>query len=74
MFDDSLIPGSAKCHECDATQASFLQAAEAKTEVTRAVELLPDLSITEVLTLIPMKHREVTERYARLLNEAGLPE
>lgn len=57
-----------------ATYMALGREAEANTEVTRAVELMPNLSITEVLALIPMRDNEVTERYAKLLSEAGLPD
>jgi adenylate cyclase len=57
-----------------ATYMALGRETEARSEVNKAVELLPDLSITKVLTLIPMRDSEVNERYAKFLSEAGLPD
>ena len=57
-----------------ATYMALGREAEAKAEVTSALELMPDLSITSILLLIPMKDQEVAKRYAKLLGEAGLPD
>jgi tetratricopeptide (TPR) repeat protein len=57
-----------------ATYMALGRETEAKTEVTRAKELLPDLSISEVLLMSPKKDKEVAERYAKFLSEAGLPD
>lgn len=46
----------------------------AKAEISKAVELEPDLSITGILSITPFKDIQVSERYASLLSKAGLPD
>jgi len=57
-----------------ATYMALGRDAEAKAEVSKAIEIMPNLSITEILSIISMKDNEVTERYAKLLSRAGLPD
>lgn len=54
-----------------ATYMALGREAEAKTEVTRAMERMPNPDSTAILSLIPMKDNEVAERYAQLLSAAG---
>jgi adenylate cyclase len=48
--------------------------AEAKAEISKAVELEPNLNITGILSITPFKDSQVSERYANLLSKAGLPD
>ena len=57
-----------------ATYMALGRGAEARAEITRAMNLMPELSISGILTMIPIKDNKVVERYANFLNEAGLPE
>ena len=54
-----------------ATYMALGRDAEAKTEVTRAMELMPNPGSSAILSLIPIKDNEVAERYAKLLGAAG---
>jgi adenylate cyclase len=57
-----------------ATYMGLGRQAEAKAEISKAVELEPDLSITGILSITPFKDIQVIERYASLLSQAGLPD
>ena len=57
-----------------ATYTALGRETEGKKEMARAIELMPDLSITAIQSLIPMKDQKVADRYARFLREAGLPD
>lgn len=57
-----------------ATYMALGREAEAKEEVARVMDLMPDLNTTAILSLIPMKDQEVAKRYAKFLGEAGLPD
>ena len=47
---------------------------EAREEITKAIEADLNLTITELLSLLPMKDAQAIERYSNLLRQAGLPD
>ncbi len=57
-----------------ATYLALGREAEAKAEINKAIELVPNLSITVILSITPFKDNQVAERYANLLSKAGLPD
>ena len=57
-----------------ATYMALGREAEAKTEISKAVGLEPDLSIAGILSITPFKDSQLSERYASLLSKAGLPD
>jgi adenylate cyclase len=57
-----------------ATYMALGRELEAKGEINRAIEFMPNLSITEILSVTPFKDNQVAERYAKLLSKAGLPD
>ena len=57
-----------------ATYMGLGREAEARAEISKAVEFEPDLSITGILSITPFKDSQVSERYASLLSKAGLPD
>jgi Flp pilus assembly protein TadD len=57
-----------------ATYLALGHEAEAKAEINKAIELVPNLSITVILSITPFKDNQVAERYANLLSKAGLPD
>ena len=56
-----------------ATYMAVGREAEAREQVDRALEQLPELTIDTVLTLIPIQDQEVVDRLTGFLREAGLP-
>jgi adenylate cyclase len=57
-----------------ATYMALGRELEAKGEINKAIEFMPNLSITEILSVTPFKDNQVAERYAKLLSKAGLPD
>ena len=57
-----------------ATYMALERDAEAREQIGRALELKPDLSVSGVLSLIPIRDPEVVERLSRFMRDAGLPE
>jgi len=57
-----------------ATYMALGRETEARAEMARVIELMPDLTIAKILSLVPMKDQEVENRYAGFLREAGLPD
>jgi len=57
-----------------ATYMALGREEEARAEVTRSIELMPDISITAIMSMIPMKDENVVKCYAKFLSKAGMPE
>lgn len=57
-----------------ATYMALGRETEARAEISNAMEIEPDLSITWLLSVTPFKDSQVIERYASLLSKAGLPD
>jgi len=57
-----------------ATYMALARETEAKAEISKAVEIEPDLSITSILSVTPFKDSQVSGHYASLLSKAGLPD
>jgi len=57
-----------------ATYMALGREVEAKTEIKKAIEIMPHLSISVVLSIIKMKDSEAVERYSNFLRMVGLPE
>jgi len=57
-----------------ATYMALGRETEARAEISKAMEIEPDLSITWLLSVTPFKDSQVIERYASLLSKAGLPD
>lgn len=47
---------------------------EARADVARCIELMPDIGIDAIMSMIPMKDENVVARYISFLGEAGMPE